>query len=124
MNDTLQGTKLLGRRFKPVALGVTIMMLGLVVAGLWNLGGYDFEVFQRIGALIPLIAAGLLVWGWWKDSTVWTRYGLAVAFFAYLGRSIFLAFEDPLGDSLLLALGTTVIIGGSYVLEVQNKGGH
>jgi len=117
------GVRVAGRRFKPVALGVVVMMLGLIVAGLWNLGGYEHETFQRVGAIVPLAAIVLLVWGWWKDSDKLEQYGLAVAFFAYLGRLIFLAIEDPVGDSLLLALGTTVIIGGSYVLEVQNRGG-
>lgn len=122
MTGDLKGVRWMGRRFKPVALGVAIMMLGLVVAGLWNLGGYDYPVFQRFGALFPLAALVLLFWGWWKDDDRWAQYGLAVAFFSYLGRAIFLTIEDPLGDSVLLALGTTVIIGGSYILEVQNRG--
>lgn len=121
MTGDLKGVRWMGRRFKPVALGVAIMMLGLVVAGLFNLGGYDYEHFQRLGALFPLAAVGLLFWGWWKDDDRWAEYGLAVAFFTYLGRALFLAIEDPTGDSVLLALGTTVIIGGSYILEVQNR---
>lgn len=122
MSGDVVGVRLAGRRFKPVALGITVMMLGLVVAGLWNLGGYDYPMFQRLGALVPLAAAVMLTWGWWKESDRLAQYGLLVAFFSYLGRSLFLAIEDPLGDSLLLALGTTIIIGGTYVLEVQNRG--
>lgn len=122
MSGDVHGVRLGGRRFKPVALGVAVMMVGLIIAGLWNLGGYDYPVFQRFGAIVPLIAVILMCWGWWKDSDRWAQYGLLVAFFVYLGRSLFLAVEDPTGDSLLLALGTTIIIGGSYILEVQNRG--
>lgn len=122
MAGDIHGVRWLGRRFKPVAFGVAVMMVGLIIAGLWNLGGYDYPVFQRFGALFPLAAVALLFWGWWKDSDRFAQYGLLVAFFTYLGRSLFLAVEDPTGDSLLLALGTTIIIGGSYILEVQNRG--
>lgn len=110
-----------GRRVKPVALGVTVMMVGLTIAGILNLGEYPYYGFQAVGALVPAAAAALLAYGWWKNDTRWTRYGLELGFFTYVGRAVFLAIVDPFGDSLLLALGTTIIIGGTYILETRDR---
>lgn len=121
-NDTINGVKLLGRPFKPVALGVTILMIGLIAIGLFNLGDYPHRPFQLVGTVFPAAAAVLLILGWAKVNTKWTGFGLALALFTYLGRVIFLAIEDPISDNLLLAFGATIVIAGSYVLEVNDEG--
>lgn len=118
----IDGVHVVGRKFKPVALGITVMMVGLVVAGLFNLGDYAHPQFQLYGSFVPFAAAVLLIAGFVRSDTRLTRYGLLIALFAYLGRAIFLVIEDPLGDSVLLAVGTTIIIAGSYVLETQDRG--
>ena len=120
MNDEIQGVKVAGRRFKPVAFGVTIMMLGLVVAVVFGLG-YERSMFTWFEGVVAAAAIGLLVAGWIKDSVNWTKWGLLVATFAYLMRFVFLLIIDPLGDSVLLALGVLMVIAGSYVLEVQDR---
>lgn len=123
MNDTIPGLTLFGRRFKPVALGVLVLMVGLAFANALDLGNYEHLVFQWIQAALAASAAALLVTGWVRHSTAFTRYGLALALFVYVARLVFLLLEDPLGDSVLLAFGVVIIIAGSYVLETHDAGG-
>lgn len=122
MNDELEDVKVVGRKFKPVAFGVTVVMIGLAVAALFKLGTYSGHAtaFTWVQAIVALVAAGMLSYGWFHSDLKWTRYGLAAAVFAYLMRTIFLMIEDPLGDSVMLAVGFLIIIAGSYVLEAQD----
>ena len=123
MNDVIGGVKVVGRRFKPVALGVTIIMIGLAVAGVLKWGtfsGYGGPLLVlQIAA--SAVAAGLLIYGWWKDRERWAEWGLLVATFAYLERAVYLTIADTFGDSVLLAYGVLVIIAGSYVLEANDN---
>jgi hypothetical membrane protein len=123
MSDTIPGITLGGRKVRPVAFGVTVLMVGLVAIGVFNLGDYPHRPFQLAGSVFPAAAAILLITGWVKNNGKLTGYGLALALFTYLGRVIFLAIEDPVSDNLLLAFGVTIILAGSYVLEVNNRGG-
>jgi xanthine/uracil permease len=121
VTDTLPGRSILGRPFKPVALGVTILMIGLSVIPVFNLGLYGRDWFDWILSTVSLAAAGLLVTGWWKNDTRWTERGLAVATFVYLARFIYLVLIEPLEDSVSLAFGVLVIIAGSYILESNDR---
>jgi xanthine/uracil permease len=120
-NDVIANRALLGRPFKPVALGVTILMIGLSVIPVFNLGLYGRDWFDWVLSTVSLFAAGLLVTGWWKNDTRWTERGLAVATFVYLARFIYLVLVEPLEDSVSLAFGVLIIISGSYIMESNDR---
>ena len=123
MNDVIPGIRVLGRRFKPVALGVTIIMIGLTIAGLFRWGTFEdynpFFLILQIAA--SAVSAGLLIYGWFADRERWAEWGLLIGTFAYLERAVLLTFVDTFGDSVLLAYGVLVIIAGSYFLEASDN---
>jgi hypothetical protein len=119
--DTFPDKEFLGRPFKPVALGVTFMMLGLVAIPIFNLGAEGRDIFDWVAAGFALAAAGLLSAGWWTARLRLAEYGLAVATFAYLLRFTHLLIKEAGGDSPTLAFGVLVIIAGSYVLEANDR---
>jgi peptidoglycan/LPS O-acetylase OafA/YrhL len=121
VTDALPGVTVFGRPFKPVSLGVTVLMVGLVIIPVFDLGGFGRGMSSGIASVIALVAAGMLGWGWWRNNLRWTERGLAVACFAYASRLIYLIFVRPAGDSVMLALGVLVIIAGSYVLEANDR---
>lgn len=125
MNDEIVGVRFLGRKFKPVAFGVTLMMLGLLLASVFRLGTYSMATSAGVAleSLTAGASAALLLAGWVRGNVRFTEWGLLVGIFAYLSRFVYLLFLDLLGDSVMLALGVLIIIAGSYVLEVQDRGG-
>jgi peptidoglycan/LPS O-acetylase OafA/YrhL len=121
MTDALPNVRILGRPFKPVALGVTVLMLGLVIIPVFNLGGFGRGVSSGIASCIAAVAAAMLIWGWVRNDLRWTERGLAVACFAYASRLVYLLLIRPMGDSVMLALGVLIIIAGSYILEANDR---
>lgn len=119
--DTFPGRLVFGRPFKPVSLGVTILMLGLVIIPIFNLGEEGRDAFDWVTATFALISAGLLIAGWWKDKVQFAEWGLLLGVFAYLLRTTHLVTREPEGDSVALAVGVLVIIAGSYVLEANDR---
>jgi peptidoglycan/LPS O-acetylase OafA/YrhL len=121
MTDVLPGRTILGRPFKPVALGVTILMIGLAIIPIFDLGGHGRDWFDWALSATATAAAGLLTYGWWRNDLRWTERGLAAATFAYLARLIYLILLEPFEDSVALALGVLIIIAGSYILESNDR---
>lgn len=125
MSDILQGHPVFGRPFRPVALGVTILMLSFIAIPVFGLaeshvdsGRGWFDLFNMAAAGT---SAGLLITGWWRQSLKLAEWGLLVATFAYMMRVTHLLIEEPMGSGPWLATGVLVIIAGSYILEVDDR---
>lgn len=121
MTDTLPNVSVFGRPFKPVALGVTVLMLGLVIIPVFSLGDEGRDAFDWVTAAFALIAAVLLIVGWWRDRLRFAEWGLLCGVFAYLLRTTHLITREPEGDSVALAVGVLIVIAGSYVLEANDR---
>lgn len=121
MSDILKGHPMMGRPFRPVALGVTILMLAFVAIPVFNLGEHAREGGDVINAVFGVVAAAMLSVGWWTSSLRWAERGLAVAMFAYIFRLVHLLLTEGFSDHVSLAFGVTVIIAGSYVLEANDR---
>jgi hypothetical protein len=118
----LDKVQVFGRPIKPVALG-TMFLMGVLtvfnVIGIGRLGNSPLSIVVALTALVSLV---LLNVGWWKRSQLCAELGLLLATGVYISRSVFLALTVGLSDPAPgLSFGAALIIGGAYLLEVNDK---
>ncbi len=108
----------MGRPLKPVALGLTILMITLAVANWTDNGLLGDNILSHILAAIAGLSALLLTAGWIAGKQRIAEIGLLGAAAVNIARSSFLLFTfGPGQQSVWLSLGVTVIAGGAYLLE-------
>ena len=111
----------LGRPFKPVALGFCVSMPALAIYNYLDVGILgDSGWGDAIGAVAG-ISFVLLIGGWFWSKQQMTEHGLLLVFVAYLARALWFLFTVGLSSqSLWLSLSVVIIGGGSFFLEAVN----
>lgn len=112
--------RVLGRPFKPVALGLALNVFIIAQA--------NFRTDDRgIGGLLSIVLAltagtalVLLCAGWFFGRQRLAEYGLLLTAGVYITRAIFVALGDPWDQSILFSIGAAIIAGGSYLLEATD----
>ena len=118
----LEGVTVMGRPIKPVALGLTILMLSLLVINLTGVGELTGTLLARVIAVMAGTAAVTLVAGWVWRSQRMAQAGLLLAAIVYITRSAFIALDSGIGSiGVWLGGGAGVIAAGAYLLETWDS---
>lgn len=114
----LEGVTVLGRPVKPVALGLSILMVALVAINIADAGELrDAALGDGIAVMAGTAAVCLWV-GWIARSQRMAEAGLLLSTVVYVLRSAFIAFDAGFGSiGVYLGAGAAVIAGGAYLLE-------
>ena len=113
----LTGVSFFGRPFKPVSLGLVVIMTTLLVYNLTNTGIFGDRVGGDIVAAAAAVSIGLLTASWWARSQWMLEVGLFLACLTYIGRTAYLLMVKPEAEGVALGLGIIIIAGGAYLLE-------
>lgn len=112
----------LNRQIKPVALGVALAMLVLSVFNILGQGRLGDTTLAWFVPVMALASFTLLCGGWWFRSRRLAKWGLLIATFVYIVRSVFLMFILGINDiGPWLSAASTVIVAGSYLLECSTE---
>jgi hypothetical protein len=114
---TLDGITFLGRRIKPVALGLAIVMATLLIYNLFNIGIFKELFLGDIVSIAAAISLSTLIAGWWSGSQRLAEVGLFSAALVYICRTAFLLLTKPEAEGVALGFGIIVIAFGSWLLE-------
>lgn len=110
-----------GRPVYPVALGIGVLMATLTAYNALNTGVLRATLLGDIVMVLAGASLVMLVAGWVTQRQVMVATGLLTAASAYVARMLFIAFTLGIGaEGVWLSLGTVVIAGGSYLLEVRD----
>jgi len=118
----IDGWLIFGRPFKPVALGLSLAMLVLVVANIHGTGRLGEGWLGHVIAVVSGFSLFFLMGGWWTRWQVWAEIGLLLACSTYLTRGIFLGLTDLQDQSMWLSFSSALIAGGAFWLEVNSDG--
>ena len=114
----LDGLLVFGRPVKPLALGMTVLMVALTVQNVFHVGAFGDLILGDVVAALSSVAAVTLFLGWWRSSQRMAELGLLLAATVYVTRSAFLLFiGEPATEGIYLGLGAAVMAGGAYLLE-------
>ncbi len=108
----------LGRPIKPVAFGLSIVMITFIVANIYNTGVLGTSRWGDVVAVLSLAAWGTLNWGWFRNAQRVAELGLLLSTLVLTIRAIFVLLTlGPSIQSFWLSSGVAVVAGGSYLLE-------
>lgn len=114
----LNGFRLLGRPVKPVAFGLTGMMVTICILNLIDFDHFEDNVLGDFVAVLCAISAGLLIAGWVGEKQWAAEYGLLTASAVYVIRGSFVGLlYSPSSEGLWLSLWAATIAGGAFLLE-------
>lgn len=114
----LNGFRILGRPIKPVAFGLTGLMVTICVLNLIDLDHFEDNVLGDFVAVLCAISAGLLIAGWIGKKQWAAEYGLLTAAAVYVIRGSFVGLLDGLSsEGFWLSLWSATIAGGAFLLE-------
>ena len=114
----LPGLMPFSRPIKPVALGMSLLMLTLVVVNLTNVGELKDTALGDAIAVMAGAAAVCLWAGWLARSQRMAEAGLLLAAVTYVTRSAFILLDlGPGNMGVWLGAGAAVIAGGAFLLE-------
>jgi hypothetical protein len=118
----LDGLRCWGRPIKPVALGLSFLMLTLCISNIANAGVFKELWLGDVVAVIAGASAVTLVAGWVVRSQRMAEWGLLMACVVYIVRASFLFFfAGPGEQGVWLSLGAATIAGGAYLLETTDE---
>lgn len=114
----LDGVMPFGRPMKPVAMGVSVLMLTLLTANITQTGVFGSLPLGHIIIALAGVSVGLLVVGWVAKNQVMAEFGLLAATIVYVTRASFVLFAFGWQhEGIYLSAGGAIIAGGSYLLE-------
>lgn len=120
----LDTVSILGRPIKPVALGLTILMVTLTVSNVTGAGVLGDVALSRVLAAGAAVSAILLTAGWVTGKQGLAEAGLLATAAGNIARSSFLMMTyGPGQQSVWLSMGVTVIAAGAYLLETWDASG-
>lgn len=113
------------RPFKPVALGISIIMIVLCISGIANTGLLTTTIWGDIVSVLSGATALLLFVGWYTRSQRLAEIGLLSSTFVFVTVFSFLLLTvSTTQTSIWISLGYTVVAGGSYLLEKEDQRHH
>jgi len=113
----LDSVHFFGRPFKPVALGLSLAMLVLVVVNLEDTGRLGATWTGDVVAVLAGASFLTLMAGWWTRSQLLAEYGLVLACATYVLRGTFLALTIFPDQSMWFSFSTAIVAGGAFLLE-------
>lgn len=113
----LDGVRFFGRPFKPVPLGLAVIMATLLVYNTLNIGIFTDRIGGDVVAVASGLAFALLVVSWWLRSQRMLEAGLFLTALTYIGRTSYLMFVKPEAEGVALGVGIAIIAAGSWLLE-------
>ena len=113
----IDGVLFAGRKIKPVALGLSVILLTICVYNLFDIGLFGTLILGDLVAVASAVTIGTLVAGWWFRSQRMAEAGLMLAFIVYALRTVFVLLTDPTIEGVPIGVGIVIIAGGSYILE-------
>lgn len=114
----LEGLTFFNRPIKPVALGITVLMVSITVFNLQHDGVFGSTLLATSVALLAFTSAVCLTAGWLGRLQQMAEIGLLLASITYVIRGSFLLLLlGPSEQGVWLSLGASVISGGSFLLE-------
>jgi hypothetical protein len=117
----LDGIRVWGRPFKPVAFGLTLAMLIIAQS---NLRGLDRGTIPPLSYMVAAIAGaaiGFMVAGWVTGRQRLEEAGLLLVVAAYATRAAFIQINNPWDQAVFFSLSTVIIAGGAYMLEADSR---
>jgi hypothetical protein len=113
----IDGVLFAGRKIKPVALGLSVILAAVCVYNLLDIGLFGALLLGDIVAVASAIAASTLWAGWWWRSQRMAEVGLLAAFIVYAMRTTFVLLTKPEIEGVPIGVGICIISAGSYILE-------
>ena len=114
----LNGFRVLNRPVKPVAFGLSFLMVTIAIINVLDLDHFLDNVLGDLIAIMAAASGGLLIAGWFGKQQWAAEYGLLSAATVYIIRGTFIGLMYGLSDEeLLLSYGTAIIAGGAFLLE-------
>lgn len=112
-----------GRPVHPNALGVGVLMVTLTVYNAIDRGVLGDAVLGDVVMAGSAAALVCLAAGWVTQQGILVAVGMLTAAATYTLRMLFIAFTlGPAAEDVWLSLGTVIICGGSFYLEVRDPG--
>lgn len=115
------GVRLLGRPFKPVALGLTLNMLIVAQSNFRGVDRGTIEPLSTIVAVLATVAVAFLILGWVMRLQRLAEAGLLLTAAVYMTRAAFIQFTNAWDQAVFFSLAAAIIAGGSYYLEVADR---
>jgi hypothetical protein len=109
------------RGWYPVAMGLTVIMLVLVLFNISDMGVLEDSWPGDVIAVISGISAAAMIGGWWEQSSRMLGIGFLLAGFVEVTRSVFLFLHDPHVIGVWLGFGVAIIAIGSYIKEGHSR---
>ena len=114
----LEGLTFFNRPIKPVALGITVLMIVLTIFNIQEDGIFGDTVLATGIALMAFTSAACLCFGWFGRGQMMAAAGLLLASITCVVRSVFaLLVIGPADQTMWLSLGAGIISGGAFLLE-------
>jgi len=108
---------ILGRPFKPVAFGLALVMVILIVVNIFDTGRLGDSWAGDVVAILGGISLLALVGGWWAKSQHMAEVGLLFAGSTLVMRGLFTMFTAWPDQSEWFSYSLAVIAWGAYLLE-------
>lgn len=117
----LPGVTFLGRPLKPVAFGLTLMMIIIAQSNFRGADrGTEYPLSVVLG-IAAVAAAVTLIIGWATGRQTIAEIGLLTVVCVYVTRAAFIQFSTPWDQAVFFSLSTAIIAGGSYILEASER---
>jgi len=113
----LFNVRFFGRPFKPVAFGLCLAMIVLVVVNLENSGRLGSSWTGDAVAILAGSSFIAMMAGWWTRSQLLAEVGLLLAGVTYVLRGTFLALTIFPDQSMWFSFSTAMIAWGAFLLE-------
>jgi hypothetical protein len=117
----LPGFNVLGRPFKPVALGLALNMLIVAQANFRDMDRGTTPPMSTMLGVMAVIAVTALILGWVLRLQRLAEIGLLVTVFVYATRAVFIQFTGTWDQAVFFSLAGVIIAGGSYCLEAADR---
>lgn len=108
----------LGRPIKPVAFGLSIVMITFFFANIFDTGVLGASRWGDVVAALSFAAWVTMNWGWFRNSQRAAEIGLLIATLVLATRAFFILLTIGMSlQNFWLSLGVAIVAGGSYLLE-------